>query len=381
MKETKKELQLYIHIPFCERKCQYCDFLSFAAGGEVRNTYHKMLLEEIKREKSKREETEGYIVTSVFFGGGTPSLLPAEQIAEILAVCRNKYDFADTAEISVEMNPGTISMDKLQIYKAAGINRLSIGLQSTRDDELRLLGRIHTWQAFLEGFQMARKCGFSNINIDLMSALPNQTVESWQETLQKVIALEPEHLSAYSLIIEEETPFYHKYGNDSSALPSEDNERQMYYETEKILVAAGYYRYEISNYAKKGYECQHNIGYWQRKEYRGFGLGAASLMEETRFQVTEQMAEYLKGRFERQEEEILDEKAQMEEMMFLGLRLCEGISVTDFEEKFHCAFEVVYGNVVRRLQMAGLVEQSAGRIRLTAKGIDISNYVFGEFLV
>lgn len=381
----KKELQLYIHIPFCKSKCQYCDFLSFSSDAEEIERYVTMLMREIER-----EETEGYIVTSVFFGGGTPSLLDGQYIRDILDVCRRKYSFTDDAEITLEANPGTLDFEKLSYYKKAGINRLSMGLQSANNEELKQLGRIHTWEEFHSGYELARTCGFTNINVDMMSALPGQTVASWQHSLQQVLQLQPEHISAYSLIIEEGTPFYERYAKDdekriageaNTDLPSEEAEREMYYLTQRLLKEFGYDRYEVSNYAKPGYECRHNIGYWRRREYRGFGLGASSLMAERRFQVTEKMADYLKGDFRHLSEEVLDRQAQMEEMMFLGLRLGDGVSEDTFSEKFGCTFDRVYGKVCDKLKRDGLLEKKENCWRLTEKGMDLSNYVFAQFLI
>lgn len=374
-----KELELYIHIPFCIRKCDYCDFLSFPEKEEQMKRYMEALLHEIETAESAPDT----YVTSIFIGGGTPSILPPEDISDILSVCRTNYAFSDNAEITIESNPGTIQKEKLKVYRQAGINRLSIGLQSANNDELAKLGRIHTWEDFLEGFASARACGFTNINIDLMSALPGQSRQSWKETLHRVLKLKPEHISAYSLIIEEGTPFQKKYAAETKNpnLPSEETERQMYYDTKKILKAAGYHRYEISNYAKPGYECRHNTGYWQRKEYRGFGLGAASLINETRFNATKEMNEYLNGNYNLDEPEKLSQTAQMEETMFLGLRMSNGISVKEFEQKFQTPFYSIYGTVTKKLLKEGLLEESAGRLTLTEKGVDLSNYVFTEFLL
>lgn len=381
-----KELELYIHIPFCIKKCEYCDFLSFPAAADVRQKYVGQLLTEIKKE----ELEEARVVTSVFIGGGTPSILMPENIADILAACHSKYRFADDAEITLEANPGTLDLEKLKGYREAGINRLSMGLQSADNLELKKLGRIHTWEEFLEGYRMARKCGFSNINVDLMSALPGQSAATWVNTLERVLALKPEHISAYSLIIEEGTPFYEKYADDNqcrqagaetAGLPTEEEERQMYYDTQRILLAAGYQRYEISNYARPGYECQHNMGYWQRKEYRGFGLGAASLLNEKRFRRTDDLEAYLNGNFVRIDEEELEKKAQMEETMFLGLRMCAGIDIKGFERQFGCGFDQIYGEISEKLVNEGLLTKSDGKLALTEKGIDVSNAVLAEFLL
>ena len=402
-----KELELYLHIPFCERKCAYCDFLSAPADLPVRISYIKKLQEEIVYCGAQYGE---YQVSSIFFGGGTPTILEGYQLAAILETVKEHFNITTDAEITVECNPGTLTAGKAE-------NRLSMGLQSADDRELHLLGRIHNFAQFLESYDLARKAGFRNINVDLMSALPGQTLKSWQDTLQKVTALRPEHISAYSLIIEEGTPFYERFAEDERIreegghprlLPEEDVERQMYELTETFLHTKGYERYEISNYAKPGYECRHNCGYWIRKDYLGLGLGASSLVEHQRFQNTSELKTYLEqeyspqceGQHERiaetiqlQEEtgltqtghhihiETLDKKSEMEEFMFLGLRLMAGISRQQFEKKFQVTLNSVYGEVLRKLKGEQLIEEVAGYVRLTEHGIDVSNYVLAEFLL
>ena len=409
-----KELELYLHIPFCERKCAYCDFLSAPADLPVRISYIKKLQEEIAYYGAQYGE---YQVSSIFFGGGTPTILEGYQLAAILETVKEHFNITTDAEITVECNPGTLTAGKAEKLVQAGFNRLSMGLKSADDRELQLLGRIHNFAQFLESYDLARKAGFRNINVDLMSALPGQTLKSWQDTLQKVTALRPEHISAYSLIIEEGTPFYERFAEDERIreegghprlLPEEDVERQMYELTETFLHTKGYERYEISNYAKPGYECRHNCGYWTRKDYLGLGLGASSLVEHQRFQNTSDLKTYLEqeyspqceGQHERiaetiqlQEEtglsqtghhihiEILDKKSEMEEFMFLGLRLMAGISRQQFEKKFQVTLNSVYGEVLRKLKGEQLIEEVAGYVRLTEHGIDVSNYVLAEFLL
>lgn len=409
-----KELELYLHIPFCERKCAYCDFLSAPADLPVRISYIKKLQEEIAYYGAQYGE---YQVSSIFFGGGTPTILEGYQLAAILETVKEHFNITTDAEITVECNPGTLTAGKAEKLVQAGFNRLSMGLQSADDRELQLLGRIHNFAQFLESYDLARKAGFRNINVDLMSALPGQTLKSWQDTLQKVTALRPEHISAYSLIIEEGTPFYERFAEDERIreegghprlLPEEDVERQMYELTETFLHTKGYERYEISNYAKSGYKCRHNCGYWTRKDYLGLGLGASSLVGHQRFQNTSDLEEYLEqeylpqceGQHERiaetiqlQEEtgltqtghhihiETLDKKSEMEEFMFLGLRLMAGISRQQFEKKFQVTLNSVYGEVLRKLKGEQLIEEVAGYVRLTEHGIDVSNYVLAEFLL
>ena len=387
MKE--QTLELYVHIPFCKKKCRYCDFLSFAGEEWTQETYTQALIREIGAWRGKENKK----VSSVFVGGGTPSILSVRRMEEIFEALRESFFLAEDAEITIECNPGTLEKEKLEVYKCLGVNRLSLGLQSAKNEELGLLGRIHTWETFLESFQMARKAGFENLNVDLISALPGQTVESWRETLEKTIALSPEHISAYSLIIEEGTPFYQEYeedakireaGGDPQFLPSEDAERQMYEDTEKILGNAGYSRYEISNYAKPGMACQHNMGYWQRKEYIGLGLGASSLYREGRWRNPENLLEYCNRKQdmpERKDLQKLSRKDQMEETMFLGLRLMEGVEEEAFFREFGCTCREVYGEVLDRLEDQGLLKEENGRIFLTSHGIDISNYCMAEFLL
>lgn len=409
-----KELELYLHIPFCERKCAYCDFLSAPADLPVRISYIKKLQEEIAYYGAQYGE---YQVSSIFFGGGTPTILEGYQLAAILETVKEHFNITTDAEITVECNPGTLTAVKAEKLVQAGFNRLSMGLQSADDRELQLLGRIHNFAQFLESYDLARKAGFRNINVDLMSALPGQTLKSWQDTLQKVTALRPEHISAYSLIIEEGTPFYERFAEDERIreegghprlLPEEDVERQMYELTETFLQIKGYERYEISNYAKPGYECRHNCGYWTRKDYLGLGLGASSLVEHQRFQNTSDLKTYLEQEYspqcegqhehiaetiQLQEEtgltqtghhihiETLDKKSEMEEFMFLGLRLMAGISRQQFEKKFQVTLNSVYGEVLRKLKGEQLIEEVAGYVRLTEHGIDVSNYVLAEFLL
>ena len=330
-----------------------------------------------------------YEVTTIFFGGGTPSILKAGWIADILDAIHRNFKVRKDAEITIECNPGTLTFEKLSIYKSAGINRISVGLQSASDAELRELGRIHTYEDFLRSYDLIRKKGFSNVNIDLMAALPGQTLKSYEQTLRRVLTLKPEHISAYSLIIEEGTPFYEKYeadellrekGEKPQMLPSEETERLMYERTKKLLLAHGYERYEISNYARRGYACRHNIGYWRRENYLGFGLGSASLLENERFHNTTDLTDYLGGDYLAYEQEKLDKKSQMEEFMFLGLRMTEGISTECFRQTFGLTVELVYGPVLEQQIADQLLRKEDGRIFLTERGLDVSNYVMAQFL-
>lgn len=377
---------IYIHIPFCIQKCLYCDFLSVPVGEADRKSYLKALHAEITAESVHYKNNE---VNTVFLGGGTPSVLTGEQTAELLAHVRSCFQLAPDAEITTELNPSTVTADKLDTYRRSGINRLSIGLQSSDDTQLRELGRIHTWREFEECWNMVRASGFSNVNVDLMSALPDQTLLSWEQTLHRVCALPkpPEHISAYSLIIEEGTPFYEKYGENApeeSRLPDEEEDRLIYHKTKEILKEYGYRRYEISNYAKPGCQCRHNVAYWRRTNYAGFGLGAASMIENVRWKNETGMEDYIstlrQGGSVKKEIQQLTINEQMEEFCFLGLRLTKGINRQDFKAAFNLSIEDVYGPQIQALKEKGLILQERDDIRLSEYGIDLSNYVFTNFL-
>lgn len=388
---NNNELELYIHIPFCARKCAYCDFLSFAAPERVWRDYVNQLIEEIYGQSACFQDR---VVTTIFLGGGTPSILPAELISQIFAALQECFVIDEKAEITIEANPGTLTMEKLEIYRQSGINRLSLGLQSADDQELRLLGRIHTYDDFLKSYQRARQAGFDNINIDLMSALPGQDVHSWKSTLRKVMMLRPEHISAYSLIIEEGTPFYERYGEEACggeqslwpSLPDEDTDREMYHLTKEMMAAQGYERYEISNYAKPGYECRHNTGYWTGVDYLGLGLGASSYISGYRYRNVSDMEEYLSLKLQNageaaREIQELSLKDRMEEFMFLGLRMTKGVSGSEFLERFGQNMWNVYGSALKKLREQKLIETEMPRVRLTELGMDVSNRVFQEFLI
>lgn len=336
---------------------------------DVQKKYIEMLFNEIEQ---NAELLKGHCTETIFFGGGTPSILEAEVIVQIMERLRTLGNISETAEISIEANPGTVTEQKLLLWKKAGINRISFGLQSADNEELKKLGRIHTWEEFEENYHLARNCGFENVNVDLMSALPGQTVDTWKKTMERVTALEPEHISAYSLIIEEGTPFYEAYAKHPELLPSEEEERAMYYETKSFLSSKGYDRYEISNYAKPGYECRHNLSYWERVNYLGLGLGAASFLGNVRRSNQTELSEYLKGNFEGVTEPLSAVNA-MEEYFFLGLRKMQGVDWTPYQKQ--------YEKTVERLVKDGLLEIEGNYIRLTELGIDVSNYVLSEFLV
>ena len=378
MKNNRRiPLELYVHIPFCVRKCQYCDFLSGPSDEETKDRYIEALLKEIRA----AEHTEDYEIVSVFIGGGTPSALKAEAIASIMRTLQEQFFFCEDAEVTIEANPGTVDLEKLTIYRNVGINRLSLGLQSTDAEELKLLGRIHSYEEFLKSYEWAREAGFSNINIDLMFAIPGQTGEAWRQHLYQVAELNPEHISAYSLIIEEGTPF----AEQNLYLPDEDTEYQMYEDTAEILERYGYRQYEISNYAKQGYMCRHNAGYWQRREYLGFGLGASSLYRGMRFSNTRRMQEYLKESRNpdqiRKDVTVLSRNERIEEFMFLGLRMTEGISEKKFEENFDVRLMDVYGDILQKYEETGFMEHIETKWRLTRKGIHVSNHILADFLL
>ena len=373
-------MELYLHMPFCVRKCAYCDFLSFPTDQETQNLYTRRLREDIDAMGKKYGDIP---VDTIFIGGGTPSVPDSALIVGIMEHVRKAFHVAEGAEISMEANPGTVTREKLTDYRRAGINRLSFGLQSANDRELKLLGRIHTWAEFLESFHLARECGFTNINIDLMSALPGQTRESWKDTLKRVTDLNPEHISAYSLISEDGTPFGEKYGSEEGRklLPDEDSEREMYHETKRFLRDCGYERYEISNYAKPGRACRHNIGYWTGLPYLGLGLGASSYMDGCRFAVNSDMKQYLEekpGMFT--DVEKLTKKDMEEEFFYVGLRMTAGVSLPEFERRFGVSAKDVYPGLMETFVAEKAAVFQGDRFVLTDYGLDVSNYIMAQFL-
>ena len=382
----RKQLELYVHIPFCEKKCLYCDFLSFSAEEDLHKAYVDKLIEEIRVQASNYSQ---YQISSIFIGGGTPTVIKAVYISNIMSAIYEAFIVESQAEITIECNPGTVDIDKLLVYKQSGINRISVGLQSTVDKELQHLGRIHTYADFLNSYEKIRESGYKNVNIDLMSALPWQTLDSWKSTLKKVIMLKPEHISAYSLIIEEGTEFSKIYGSPEGRkfLPTEEVERAMYHSTIDILKNYGYERYEISNNAKPGYESKHNIGYWTGEEYLGFGIGASSYVYGRRFHVERDIKKYLAIDMKRdimplyQNIHELSTKEKMEEFMFLGLRLSKGVLVTDFYDRFGIELIDVFEKVIQKNISFGLLKYENLYLKLTDKGLDLSNRVMGDFLL
>lgn len=371
----KKKVSLYLHIPFCARKCHYCDFLSIATTKEKRKNYLRSLASQIRQ-----TEFEPYEPYTIFFGGGTPSLLEPEELLYLKQELEKKRMWQGATEITIECNPDSITKEKLKTYREIGINRLSIGLQSTNSEELKLLGRIHDYETFLTTYKMARQEGFDNINIDLMSAVPKQNITSYVEGLNKILALNPEHISSYSLIIEEGTPFYE---NEEiiKLLPDEEEEREMYHKTQEILQRNGYERYEISNYAKPGKECRHNLVYWELGEYFGLGLGASSYVNEIRYKNHETFEEYEKHPTQKMEIEKIGKQQKMEEFIFLGLRKIEGISKKEFQQLFQIPIEEIYEKVIKKYEASGFLKCNGDRIRFTPKGLDVSNQILSEFLL
>lgn len=401
---------IYIHIPFCVKKCAYCDFLSAPASESVKDAYVEALKRELMQ-VLKRMKTQKECISTVYFGGGTPSILKGGQIQEIMNCIRKNGVMEEHPEITLEMNPGTVTPEKLEMLRLAGINRLSIGIQSFHDPELKLLGRIHRAEDAFRCYEQARKAGFDNISLDLMSCLPGQSEKDWEENLKTAIRLNPEHISAYSLIIEENTEFYDRYGENWSE-EQEDLDRKMYEMTGFMLKDAGYQRYEISNYAKTGFQSRHNSSYWKGIPYYGCGLGASSLVKDhgvyRRFHETTDLRQYLQASFadwnclgetclkeaetDRKEEiikegiifeemEILSEKSRMEEFMFLGLRMTEGISSNEFFRRFCCLPEDIFSSPIEELLEASLLIKTAEGYKLTEKGLDLSNYCFSKFLL
>ncbi len=380
MMTSKEQRGIYIHIPFCAKKCVYCDFLSAPQPDAVIQSYFDALVREIRLTAC---EEEGYgPVSTVFFGGGTPGLVPAACITRVLAELRACFDIRKDAEITLETNPGLMDEEKLSAWRAAGINRLSMGAQSFDDRELKLLGRIHTAGQIREGFALARTAGFTNINIDLMEALPGQDLCSLQKNIEALLALSPEHVSVYSLILEDGT-YLAEHLPEFPPLPDEDTERAMYWHSVRFLLAHGYRQYEISNFAKPGKACLHNASYWERREYLGLGLGASSLRRETRCTNTSDMSEYLSFTalpdIRRNVTHLTRQDAQAE-FFYLGLRKKEGVSLEEFRDAFGSDARVIYGKVLEEHEKDGTLKERDGRIFLTERGLDVSNYILCDFL-
>lgn len=371
-----KETGVYIHIPFCKSKCFYCDFLSFDNMQEKFEVYTNALVLEIQ----KAEFLKDYKIKSIFIGGGTPTILEPYMLSNIIKEIM-KYDVDENAEITIEANPGTLNTFMLKKLKSLGVNRLSMGLQSCNDDMLKSLGRIHSYEVFLENYNRAINCGFENISIDLMFSLPKQTNEIWVDTLEKITSIKPKHISAYSLIIEEKTVFYELYNKGKLIIPNEDVDRKMYEDLKNILKQNGYIQYEISNFSKPKYESIHNSIYWERGNYIGFGLGAHSFFEGQRFNNTCDFEKYIILNDKTENRISLNKEEAIEEFIFLGLRMTKGISISKFQREFGENILNIYGNKILKLKENNLLDIRNDFIFLTDKGIDVSNMVFTEILI
>ena len=373
-----KDIGLYIHIPFCKQKCFYCDYPSFACRENLMNNYITALCKEIEN------KCENRLIRSLFIGGGTPSHLDEESLKLLMNTVK-KLNFKKDAEKSIECNPGTLNKEKLKIIKEGTINRLSFGLQTTDNNLLKKIGRIHTFEQFKENYKLARKEGFNNINIDMMFGLPDQTINMWLNSLKEVINLEPEHISSYSLIVEEGTAFCKLYDMDKLNLPDEEEERDMYREGKKILESNGYKQYEISNYAKDNKECFHNKLYWKCEEYLGVGTSASSFIDEKRFSNIKDIGEYINrinsGESVIEDEYVNSQKDDIEEFMFMGLRMNLGISEEEFKRRFGVSVDSIYKNVINKNEKLGLLIRNGGRIYLSDMGIELSNMVMSDMIL
>lgn len=379
-----EELGIYVHIPFCKRKCSYCDFKSFSNIDEINQ---KKYVDALIKEIQNSQNTNKYIVTTIYIGGGTPSFINETYIKDILQAIYKKWEIKNDVEITIEVNPGTITKEKLEAYKNMGINRLSIGLQSTNNYLLNKIGRIHSYEEFIENYILARKTGFENINIDLMLALPEQNMEDLMQSVKKVINLNPEHISIYSLILEENTELWKKVKNKEENLVEDDLEREMYWKSKKAFEAAGYIHYEISNYAKPGFESKHNKNCWSQKQYLGFGIAAHSYLNGKRFYNVEDLNKYItnieKNEFKNNiiiEEENRTKEEIAKEYMMLGIRKIEGVSISEFQRKFELNPLFYFRFEISKLQEMDLIEVDLDNIRLTKKGLDLANIVFEEFI-
>lgn len=375
-----EEIGIYIHIPFCKRKCYYCDFVSFE-NNCMQEKYIQALIKEIKNWKYQNKDKK---IKTLYIGGGTPSFINSKSIVEII----DSLDIGNECiERTIEINPGTINKEKLEDYKKAGINRISIGLQSTNDNLLKEIGRIHNFNQFIEAYNLVKEVGFNNINIDLMLGLPNQTIEDIEESLDKVLSLDVNHISVYSLILEEGTVLFRKIENNELQLPDEELEREMYWYVKNKMEEKVYIHYEISNFAKKGYESKHNTDCWKQKEYRGFGLAAHSYIDGVRFSNTEDLNDYIQNieneDYDRNiiiQEEKQSEEEKQKEYMLLGLRKIDGININDFEEIFKINPIERFKNEIKKLKKDGLILINENKIKLTEKGIDMANIVWEEFI-
>lgn len=382
IEKCKKMLGLYIHIPFCKKKCDYCDFISFANRNNMIEKYINAVKCEINSYSNYKEE---YEIKTIYFGGGTPSYIESKYIVDILNNIKNKFTVLKNAEITIEINPGTVDRKKLEDYIGSGINRVSFGLQSVDDKLLKNIGRIHNFEDFLYSYNLAKEVGFKNINVDLMIGLPTQNIQDIEKSLNKLIELSPEHISVYSLILEEGTPLEIKVKNKELYIPSDVQERNMYWKVKEELEKNGYIHYEISNFSKIGYESKHNVSCWKQEEYIGIGVAAHSYINNKRYSNTDNLEEYIKNSEDniseiREIHEVQNKKDKMNEYMILGLRKIQGIKISEFKNKFIDNPIYIYREQLNRLATQGLIVIDEDNIRLTNKGIDLANLVWEEFI-
>lgn len=372
-----KELGLYIHIPFCPYRCHYCDFLLFTRADHKIPSYLEALKKDLENFAS---QVPLYEIKSIYIGGGTPSLLTGDQMGALLASVKNSFRVKAEAEISIESNPGTLTLQKLSGYLQAGVQRISLGVQSLQDHHLSRLGRLHSGQQAREAFDMIRQAGFTNVNVDLLFGLPEQTLEEWKETLSEVFSWSPEHLSAYGLQVEKGTRFWSEVKTGKLFLPEEETQVSMYETLLQTCRQYGVNQYEISNFAKPGYECRHNLIYWNHEEYLGIGVGAVSYIEGERFRRTKNLEKYCSGQARIAERETLPVPTRMGETMMLGLRLRAGVSSSGFQRRFGKPLNKVYGSEITKFKNLDLIEWNGERLALTEKGILLSNEVLQAFL-
>lgn len=367
---------LYIHIPFCQRKCLYCDFSSY-----VLPQYHEAYTEALVREIHRQAAHFPGPFTTIYIGGGTPTCLSVSQLARIIKAVRASFRCRPGGEFTIEANPGTVDVDKLKVLRQLGVNRISFGVQAFQDHLLRALGRIHTARMAVEAVAKARHAGFTNISLDLMYGLPGQTLADWRQSLHMATALAVPHISAYGLKVEENTPFAAARAAGRLALPDEDTEDAMYELTQEVLSGAGYSRYEISNYARPGFACQHNIGYWRALPYLGLGAGAHSFWQNIHWANTADVRQYITaGPSGPVEKEVLTPATARGEYLFLNLRLCQGFRTLDFTARFGRSFFALYSQQVREFAAQGLLAMRSGRVALTPRGLKFSKRVFAAFL-
>lgn len=376
-----KKLALYVHIPFCKQKCYYCDFNSFANMEQHIDRYIEALCKEIKNNSDLREN---YEITSIYFGGGTPSYIESKNIGKVLETIKSNYNINNNVEITIEINPGTVDKNKLKDYYNFGINRISFGVQSTNDEMLSRIGRIHNYKEFLDNFYQAREIGFSNISVDLIFGLPNQDLKMWSDTLEDILKLSPEHISSYSLKVEENTVFGDWQNKGELDLPTEEDEREQYYLLKEKLKDNGYLHYEISNFAKPGYESKHNLAYWERQDYLGVGSNSASCINNVRFSNEENIENYIRLIFEDLSpitfKEVLDEEQVFIEKIILGLRLSKGINEKEILKSQTQDKINRFVKNKKELLKIGLIEEKNDSLVLTKKGLDLANQVFIKFM-